>query len=153
MNSLVDTASQKARKLKVKLDVNLNRGKALWASTSGDVPLEIRKPEPSRSTKRPPRKTRQHEIHRADEIAKEMEKQGWSAAEYARQNTKSRVAVSLVLKWHKLSPEAKDLLRKLSDAKEVKTCGRHIREGLLKLPPKQQLSTLRNYIKKAGKKQ
>lgn len=151
MGTLVRTKTQRSRKLKVKLDVSLNRGKALWASTSGNVPLEVRRPEPGRSKKKPPRKTRQHEIHRADEIAKEMKKQGWSAAEYARQNTMSRVAVSLIVKWHKLSPQAQDLLRALSDPKEVKACGRHIREGVLKLPPKQQLSSLQNYIKKAGK--
>lgn len=148
MGTLVRTETQRGRKLKVKLDVTLNRGKALWASATGDVPLEVRKPEPSLSKKKPPRKTRQHEIHRADKITKEMKKRGWTAAEYARQNSMSRVAVSLVLKWHKLSPDAQDFLRKLSDAKQVKACGRHIREGLLNLAPKRQLSALREATEK-----
>lgn len=75
-----------------------------------------------------------------------MKKQGWSAAEYARQNSISRVAVSLIMKWHKLSPEAKDFLRKLSDAKEVNACGRHIREDVPQLPEKRQLSSLQSCL-------
>lgn len=44
MGSLVKTETQKGRKLTVKLDVTLHRGKALWASATGDVSLDIRKP-------------------------------------------------------------------------------------------------------------
>lgn len=81
MGTLVRTEAQSGRKLKVMLDVTLHRGKALWASAAGDVALDIRKPEPTRSKKKPPRKTRRHEIHRADKIAKEMNKRGWTASE------------------------------------------------------------------------
>lgn len=151
MGTLVRTETQRGRKLKVKLDVSLNRGKALWASTGGNVPLEVRRPEPSRSTKKPPQKTRQHEIHRADEIAKEMKKQGWSAAEYARSKGITRSAVSQVTRWYKLSSECQEYLRALTDPKVVLACSHRLRRKLEKHPPSNQLSVLKKLMEKRPK--
>lgn len=152
MSSLVNTESQKARKLKVKLDVTLNRGKALWALTTGDVPLEVRRPEPSRSKKKPPPETRKHEIHRADHIRRTMEKQGWSAAEYARKEGITRSAVSQVLRWYKLSSDCQNYLRNLTDPKLVRACSHRLRRKLEKHPPVEQLSVLLASVKNGPEK-
>ncbi|MGE9293484.1 MAG: recombinase zinc beta ribbon domain-containing protein [Puniceicoccales bacterium] len=116
MGSLVRADSQRGRKLKVKLDVTLNRGKTVWASTTGDIPLDIGKPTSSSSPKKPSNGKR-HEIHRADKIQAIMKKHGWSAADYARKQGISRSAVSQVMQWYQLSSECQQYLRELSDPK------------------------------------
>ena len=142
MGSLVKVDTQRGRKLTVKLDVTLQRGKALWATATGDVPLEIRKPEPGRSKKKPSPEARKHEIHRADHILKTMEKRGWSAAEYARSEGITRSAVSQVMRWYKLSSECQEYLRTLTDPKLVRACSHRLLRQLEKHPPVEQLSVL-----------
>lgn len=145
MGSLLKNDSQRGRKLKVKLDVTLNRGKTVWATTAGDIPLDIRKPTPNSSPKKPSGRKR-HEIHRADEIRAMMKKHGWSAADYARKKGMSRTAVSHILKWHRLSPDAQQFLRGLSDGRDIRSCGRQILEELLKKSLNEHLSALRFYV-------
>jgi len=151
MGTLVRTETQRGRKLKVRLDVTLNRGKALWASATGDVPLEVRKPEPKVRSRKPPPATRMHEIHRADKIANEMEKRGWTAAEYARSNGITRSAVSQVMRWYKLSSDCQIYLRNLSDPKLVRACSHRLRKELEKHPAADQLSVLMATLRKEPK--
>lgn len=151
MGTLVRTETQRGRKLKVRLDVTLNRGKALWASATGDVPLEVRKPEPKVKRRKPPPATRKHEIHRTDKITEEMEKRGWTAAEYARSKGITRSAVSQVMRWYKLSSDCQIYLRNLSDPKLVRACSHRLRKELEKHPAADQLSVLMTALRKGPK--
>ena len=81
MGALVKSNEQDGKKLKVTLSITLHRSKAIWARTAGMIELEVRRPE---LKVKPRRSSRKHEILRADDYQREMDREGRSAANGAR---------------------------------------------------------------------
>ncbi|MCC5839794.1 MAG: hypothetical protein JJT96_06695 [Opitutales bacterium] len=144
MGALVKTRDQNGRTLKVNLELTLHRSKAWWARAEGPISIEVGRPQTKKKREVPSRK---HEIHRAQRLAKEMARDGWSAADLSRRYKMSRAGISQILRWNQLSDEAKHLLLKLGEGRMIRRCSRRFRETLLKMPKSAHLEALKERLR------